>query len=215
MKYAHLFTGAALLALAACSQEASADAKLHPVEAICVEYEQTGAMAGTTTECHRDWGHQRYTIETLTLSMMGVRRNHNRHVITADDQITSWDRDTNQGTVTTNPMYDQIVSAADGDMESFGNDMIVAMGFSQTGASKTIAGEACNVWSSAAMGQMCFTEDAIVLEQVMSMGPASIARRAVSIRRNDGGEASNYQVPNNVTIAQGPDLDALMGGFGN
>ena len=211
MKYTNLLTGVAVFAVAACSQDASADDKLHPVQAICVDYVQTGSMEGTVTECHRDWGHERYTIEDLSLNMMGMTNPNNRHTIIADDQITSWDRDTNAGTITTNPMYDDIVQAADGDMESFARDMIVAMGFTQTGTIRTIAGESCEDWTSASMGQMCFTEDAIVLDQTMSMGPTSISRVAVDVRYGDGGDEANYQVPSNVTITQGPDLSAILG----
>jgi len=215
MKCAQAIIGVAFVFATGCSQQAVADNKLHPVQAVCVDYEQTGSMAGTTTECHRDWGHQRYTIEDLSMSMMGIQQTHNRHTITTDDQITSWDRGTLQGTVTTNPNYDAWADASSDDVETFTDNMLSGMGFSPTGQTKTIAGEDCSVWSSAQMGQMCFTDDALVLEQVMDMGIVSFSRRAVSVRRGDSGDASNYEVPANVTISDGPNLDAILGGLGN
>ena len=214
MKKRNIATSAAVIVLAACSQAAGAD-RLHPVEAICVDYEQTGAMSGTTTECHRDWGNERYTIEDLSMSVMGMTQRQNRHTIIQGDQIISWDRDTLQGTVTANPNYDAWTSASAGDLEDFTNNMLTSMGFSQTGQTRTIAGESCNVWSSMQMGEMCFTDDAVVLEQSMGMGMISFTRRAVSVRRNDGGENANYQVPSNVSISDGPDLGNLLNGFGN
>jgi hypothetical protein len=34
---------------------------LHPVEAVCIDYEQSGQMqSGTSTRCHRDFGYEQY-----------------------------------------------------------------------------------------------------------------------------------------------------------
>lgn len=215
MKSIRMITGTVALVLAASTQQASADPKLHPVEAVCIDYEQTGMMSGTATECLRNWAHERYTIEDFTISVMGMTQRHNQHAITVGNQITSWDRDTNVGTVTANPMYDRLASSSSDDIEEFADNMIAAMGFTPTGASQTIAGESCDVYSSAQLGTMCFTSDALVLEQSMDMGMGSFTRRAVSIDRGNGGSDADYQVPDDVTISQGPDLNAIMGGFGN
>ncbi len=215
MNTIRLIASAAIIALTACSQQASAETRLHPVEAVCIDYEQTGMMAGTATECHRNWAHERYTIEDFTMSVMGMTQRHNQHVITVGDQITSWDRDTNVGTVTANPMYDRLVASSSEDIEEFASNMIAAMGFTPTGALQTIAGESCNMYSSPQLGTMCFTSDALVLEQSMDMGMGSFTRRATSIDRGNGGSDGDYQVPDYVTISAGPDLNAILGGFGN
>jgi hypothetical protein len=215
MTQIHILTGVALLALGACSQQANADNRLHPLRALCVDYEQTGTMSGTTTQCHRDWGHEQFQIERLSMSIMGMQRSENKHTIIEDEQVTSWDLDTNVGTVANNPMYDAVVGAAGGDVDQFATNMLTSMGFTDTGTDKEIVGINCSVWNSPQMGQMCFTDDAIMLEQTLNMGIVNFTSRAVDVRRGDAGDASNYQVPNNVTISEAPDISNIMGGFGN
>lgn len=213
MKLKWCLAGTALLVHVPAVQAAD---RLHPVEQLCVEYEHSGMMSGTSTECHRNWGHERYTVEDLSMSMMGMTQRQNQHTVYIGDQIYSWDRDTLQGTVTTNPMYDDMVAASDSEVEDLTSDMIAAMGYQATGETHTIAGEGCTIWRSAQLGTACFTSDGIMLEQSMSqMGMGSMDRRAVAVHRGEAGEAANYEVPDEVTISTGPDLGQILGNFGN
>jgi len=162
----------------------------------CITYEQTGAMSGQVVECSRDL-RTSYSIETLQMSMMGISQNQNRHVIRQNGEIIAWDLDTLQGTRTADPMADRL----DDDSEDIAGRFIAAMGFVSTGAHKTVAGERCEVYSSAQMGRVCLTSDLLLLEQSFDgMGPASFTRTAIEIDRGTEGEPSNYTVPNDVTI---------------
>ena len=201
---------AAALAAPLVTSTAMADERLHPVEAVCIEYEQTGVMSGTSIECHRNWGHEAYRIEDFSMSVMGMSQSHNQHSITLGDRIISWDRDTRQGTETANPMYERMVGASRGSIDDYVADMTSAMGFSRTGEVRTISGESCTVWRSRQMGAICFTPDFLVLDQVMGSGMAGFERRATSIRRGDGGDPDNYRVPDDVTIGAARSMGGLF-----
>lgn len=180
---------------------------LHPVEAVCIDYELSGQMQqGTTTRCHRDYAYEQYEIQNLTVGFGGFTQSQNQHNITIGDTIYAINLSTNTGTKTTNPMYDQIVSAMQGsDPADVGNAFIAAMGFTATGATKTIADTTCDVYDSAMMGTACLTDDGIMLEQSI-MGSTMVATN-VSI--GDGGSDANYALYQNVAITEGPDLSSM------
>lgn len=180
---------------------------LHPVEAVCIEYTMSGQMQnGTTTRCHRDYGYEAFEIQDISIGFGGFSQSQNQHVITIGDQIYSIDLSTNTGTQTTNPFYAQIVGALDdSDPQDMGNAFISAMGFTQTGGTKTIADTECNMYNSSMMGTMCMTDDGLMLEQTM-MGNT---QTATSVSIGDGGEDANYTLYQNVPISAGPDLSNM------
>lgn len=197
-----------LLTLALASMAVAATSS--GAQAHCATYEQTGGMAGTVTECSRAWD-ESYSIEKLTMSMMGMTQSRNEHVIRKDGEILSWDRATKQGTRTKDPMHARLEERfGDSDMADVGAEMAEAMGYAKTGTSKTIAGEDCDVWANPQLGDICLTEDFIALEQSMSQGPMSFRRTATSVDRSTDGEAANYTVPDDVTLR---DPRAMPGGI--
>ena len=194
-----LLGGVALAAASACSAD--------PAEATgqCITYEQTGSMSGQVIECGQDLA-TTYSIETLEMSMLGITQSQNRHVIRRNGEIISWDLDTLMGTRTDDPM----AGVVNGDPEEVAATFISAMGFSPTGDTKSIVGETCKVYTSAQMGQVCLTEDLLLLEQTFGgVGPASFTRTATALDRSSSGDPANYEVPDNVTIQQ-----VNLGGFG-
>ncbi len=212
MKFIHT-TVTALLAVV-CSGTASANDDtpvLHPVEAVCIEYKMTGPMQqGTSTRCHRDFGYEQYEIQNISIGFGGFSQTQNQHTITIGDQIYAINLQTNTATQTTNPVYASIVAALeDSTPAQISTRFINAMGYTPTGASKTIADTQCTVYSSSQLGTACLTADGLLLEQsVMGTG-----QTATSVLIGSGGEDANYTLYQTVPISQGPDLSKGIGGL--
>lgn len=191
-----------------CSAQANDDTPiLHPVEAVCIEYELTGQMQqGTTTRCHRDYAYEQYEIQNVTIGIAGFTQSQNKHNITIGNTIYAIDLGTNTGMKTINPMYDQVANAMQGaDPAEMASTFIAAMGFTPTGASKTIADTNCSVYGSAMLGTVCLTEDGLMLEQAI-MGNTTIA---TSVSIGDSGSDDNYTLYQDVPITEGPDLSNI------
>ena len=201
----------ALSVLAAFSAQSSADDStpiLHPVEAVCIDYEMSGQMQqGTSTRCHRDFAYETFEIQETSIGFGGFSQTQNMHNITIGDTIYAIDLSTNTGTQTTNPMYAGLVVALqDTDPADMADAFIAAMGFTATGATETIAGATCNVYSSGMMGTMCLMDNGLLLQQSV-MGNT---QTAVSVSIGDGGDDANYTLYQTVPITQGPDLSNLQ-----
>lgn len=202
-------SAAALLAAPACSDDSTP--RLHPLEAACVEYEMSGQMqTGTSVRCHRDYGYEQYEIQNTTIGVAGFTQTQNQHTITIGDTIYAIDLTTNTGTQTVNPVYADIVDALDdASPEEMSDQFLAAMGFTPTGAVKTIAGVGCSVYASNMMGETCITSDGLTLEvNVMGM-----VQTATSVSIGSEGDAANYTLYQNVPITEGPDLSGGIGGL--
>ena len=180
---------------------------LHPVEAVCIEYDASGQMQqGTYTRCHRDYAYEQYEIQNITVGFGGFSQSTNQHSITIGETIYVIDLSTNTGTQMTNPMFDQIVNAIENsDPGDVGDAFITALGYTATGTTKTIADTACQVYSAPMMGTVCLTADGLMLEQVI-MGNTMVA---TSVAIGDGGSDDNYTLYQNVPITDGPDLSNM------
>ncbi len=214
MKFVKIF--APVILAGACSGPTIANdgtPVLHPVEAVCIEYELTGQMMnGTTTRCHRDYAYEQYEIQNMSIGFGGFSQSQNQHNITIGDTIYAIDLSTNTGTKTINPMYAGLVSALDNQSpDEMGAAFINAMGFNQTGATKTIAQNNCNVYNAPQMGTVCLTDNGLMLEQSI-MGNTTTA---VSVTIGDGGADANYTLYQNVPITDGPDLSNGLQGLIN
>ncbi|MBT8081908.1 MAG: hypothetical protein KJP08_09550 [Gammaproteobacteria bacterium] len=179
------------------------------VEAVCIDYAASGDMQqGTYTRCHRDYAYEQYEIQDITMSFGGFSQSTNQHSITIGPTIYVIDLSTNTGTKMTNPMYDQMVNA----MQNSGpgdtaDAFIAAMGYTPTGATKTIADTSCDVYSAPMLGTVCLTDEGLMLEQSI-MGNLMVATN-VSI--GDGGPEENYTLYQDVPITAGPDLSNMPG----
>jgi len=183
---------------------------LHPVEAVCIDYEQSGQMqSGTSTKCHRDFGYEQYEISELTIGMSGFSQSQSTFTVTIGDTIYAIDTDSNTATQTVNPMYQGLVDAIDqSGSDAVSDAFLSAMGMTPTGQTNTVVGLTCNVYSSGMMGTACLTDDGLMLEQNV-MGTQVIAT-AVTY---DEGIAENYRRHESATITQGPDLSNGLGGL--
>lgn len=194
------------LVTASCVTGVHADdtPKLHPLEAACVEYEAKGQMMnGTTTRCHRNYAYEQYEIQDTKVGFGNFTQSQKQHTITIGDTIYAIDLSNNTGTKTKNPMYEGIVSSLENQSaEEMGEAFVAAMGFTPTGATKTIADMECSVHNAQQMGTVCLTDDGLMLEQSF-MGNTTTA---VNVTVGDGGDDANYALYETVTIKDGPDL---------
>ncbi len=203
------FSGLVIFALfATIAVEAAAQPKLHPIEEACVTYEMSGQMQnGSITRCHREYGYEQYEIQNITIGIAGFTQTQNSHNITIGDTIYAIDLENNSGTKTTNPMYQNMVSAMENnDAEEMSDAFISAMGYSQTGETKTIANHECAVYNSSQAGTLCLTAEGLMLEQTI-LGNATTA---TSVSIGDSGDDANYTLYQQVTISEGPDLSNLF-----
>jgi len=213
MKQLILSLGGAILVAACGGGPASADddtPRLHPVKEACVSYEMSGQMqSGTTIRCHRDYGYELYEIQNISIGFAGFKQTQSQHNITIGETIYAIDLGTNKGTKTTNPMYEGIVGALeDTSAENISDAFMNAMGLTAAGSTQTIAGAACNDYSSSMMGTACMTDDGLILEQTV-MGNVM---RATSVSYEPG-EDANYTLHQTVPITDGPDLSNGINGI--
>jgi len=181
--------------------------QLHPLEAACIDYELSGQMQnGTIRRCHRNFAHESFEIQDMTVGFGGFSQTQQQHTITIGATIYAIDVAANTGTQTTNPMYDDLVAAMQNtDPSDMADTFITAMGFTATGATKTVADTTCNIYNSNMMGTACLTDGGLMLEQSM-MGNT---QTAVSVSIGDGGDDADYTLYQTVTISDGPDLSNM------
>lgn len=184
--------------------------KLHSVEAVCIDYEQSGQMqSGTSTKCHRDFGYEQYETSELTIGMAGFSQSQSTFTITIGDTIYAIDTDANTATQTVNPMYQGLADAVDqSGSDAVSDAFLNAMGMIPTGQTQTVVGLVCNVYSSNMRGTACLTDDGLMLKQRV-MG-TEVTATAVSY---DEGVSENYRRHESATITQGPDLSNGLGGI--
>lgn len=208
-----LYVAAVLTALAAPAFADPATPKLHPVNEVCIDYTTSGQMqSGESTRCHRDFGYEMYEIMSMTIGVGPFGQTQNSHTVTIGETIYNINLENSTATKTTNPMYQGMINALSGSSpEEMSAALMAQMGLSPTGASQSIAGLTCNVYTSQMMGSVCFTSDWVMLEQSF-MGTT---QRATSVVY-DAGDAANYTLYQTMTVTDGPDfsnginLDDLM-----
>lgn len=211
-----IFTSATISAIASIgligmTGAAAETPRLHPVKEVCIDYEMTGQMMnGTTTRCHRNFGYEQYEIQDTTVGFAGITQAQKSHTITIGDTIYAIDTAAGTGTKTKNPIYQNVADRLkDTSSEDMAASFIAAMGYSPSGASKKIAGHACDVYSAPQMGTACLTKDGLLLEQDV-MGNK---QTATSVTKGDGGDDANYALYQSVTISEGPDLSNGLQGL--
>lgn len=182
---------AAALALIAGGPAAAEDIRFYPLESFSIVYRHEGTQTGTTVLHSRNYGHLRAELRDLTLTFAGLNQVQKERAVIDGRTITTVNLQTNTATRIENPIYDQIVAGIarqGGDGLAAGLAFIRAMGGAETGETKTIAGETCNVWTIPALQQQhCIAPDGLPLEVTSKLGGIPLAQVAVEVRRGDGG----------------------------
>jgi len=184
-------------------EDAETFVKFHPQENFCVTYEQSGMLSGTSTECMRKWGTERVEIEDFVVGIGGMTQPQKAHKIYIGDKIYNIDTDAMTGTVTTNPLYQNLSQT---DPVALGEAMMASWGMVDSGEDKDIAGTQCNVMNSPQMGSVCLTDNLVMLEQTF-MGTT---KTATAVDLTSGGPDSNYSLFEQVELTEGPDVGAIL-----
>jgi hypothetical protein len=176
------------------------------IESFTVVRKLEGMQTGTVTEHVRDWGNERVEIRDTEINIAGFRQTQKQRVISQGDSIVSVDLQAGTATRTKNPMYADMAKAGPG----VGKAFIEQMGGRATGESAEYAGQACQVWKIAQLGQtLCLTEDGLNLHSANQL--AQISETAIEVRLGDPGPDAAYQVPEGIDVQEGPDIAEIMG----
>ena len=198
-----------LVLLPVCAASIADNQKFHPLEKYCVTRASSGMMVGNSVECSCEWGRIRYEHQDLAISVGGVEIPNKQHIIQIESEITTYNPDTRQGTVSQNEMYDVFANsdAADDPMAAMRSSM-EAMGSTFTGETKQVAGHDCQIVKNSAIGDMCISDDGLVLEMVVMEG--TMTQVATSVDLGTCGDENNYIVPDDITLSDTPDLSEMM-----
>lgn len=191
MHLKNVFSGlAALLALSAGAMaQGQNSAAFYPMESFTIVYQSTGMMSGTSTMHVRDHGRQMAKIDDMTVSVGNMTVPQKSRTVTMNGVVVTIDDAKHTGTRLTIPNYEEMMNAyAQKPGLEAAYDMIKAMGGAPSGATKTIAGENCDVWTIPSLGtEMCLSSDGLTLATSVTMGPMSMSQEATEVRRDDGG----------------------------
>lgn len=197
-----LLTGASLLTAAPGH---AGTPKLHPIEALCVTYTIGGQMmAGDSIQCHRQYANESYQVQNTKIKIPGMTQTQSQTTVTIGPDIYNIDRAAGTATKTKNPMYDRMAKS-DGMTPA---DYARSMGMSPTGASEEHLGLRCDVYQSQMMGNICMTEDGIMLRMQMP----NMTMTATEVRR-EAGDPGIYALPGQVRVTEGPDLSQGLKGL--
>jgi hypothetical protein len=183
-------------------------------ETFTITYASTGTQTGPSTEHIRNWGNQRVDIQntSTTIAMAGFSNTqvNNSRTIYDGDKIININTDTGATTITTSPIYDQLVSAiGNGEGVNFGMAMMQQMGGQPTGETGNYAGQTCHSWQLAQAGtRTCITDWGGSLFTETNLGPMSFTRTATEVRLGDGGPDSAFQY-DAANATAGPDLGSV------
>jgi hypothetical protein len=189
----------------------AADTKFYPIEKFTIVSKLEGMRSGDKTVHARNWGNTRVEVEKTAMTMMGITQSEDKRVIIDGRDITTVDEKGKTVTTTVNPMYDNVAKSVEGkDGVELGRELMKSLGHVATGATGNYAGEACDVWSNASLGQeLCVTSDGLVVYMKMNMMGMAMTETATEIRRGDGGPDSAFAVPA-YPKSQVPNLGELM-----
>ena len=107
------------------------------------------------------------------------------------------------------PDYEAFLDSPDGaDAMEKMRVMAESMGGTVTDRKKEIAGSECQVVENPTIGNMCISEDGIVLELVAMDG--LMTQVATSFDTDTCGDEANYSVPPDVVISEAPEMGSIL-----
>lgn len=177
---------------------------------------QSGAESGTWTEHVREWGRTRAEILDMKMSVFGISRQNRSRVVYTGPEIATVDLQTGGVTLTTNPLYSQVVEGMQqyDSTEEFSKAMMEALGGRATGESGNFAGHACEYWELQLGSRSCVTSWGATLHNSTSLAGVTIERTVTEIRMDDGGpdDAFEFDASQAVRPPSLQDIRALMRG---
>ena len=180
--------------------------KLHPIGELCVAYKTGGQMMkGESIQCHRRNAYESYRVETTTIKIPGMTQTQHQTVVTIGPDIYTINQQAGTATKTKNPMYDGMAKS-EGMTPA---DYARSMGMSPDGSTQEYLGIVCNVYRNPQLGEICMTDDGILLRMKMPQ----MTQTATEVRRGDAGDPAVYDLPNQVRVTEGPDLSQGLQGL--
>ena len=177
--------------------------KMSPIKDYCVKYDLFGPMVNGTSEIYsRDYGRIIVTKDKTKTGFGGFSKTKESHNTTIGPDIYNINPKKMTGSKAKNPVYD---SVKDMDQKNLANSTITALGYSDTGVDKTIAGTMCNVYSGQ-LGQACFTPKGVALETNV-MGTSMLANYYKEGCRGDDADFTLYK---RAKIIDAPDISEIM-----
>lgn len=180
-------------------------------ETFTIEYEQSGAEAGTVTEHVRDWGRRRVEIVKTTIRVSTVTINKDTRAVFDGANVATVDNATGGVTTTTNPLYDDVVTAMRGRSGvEFGEELMTRMGGKKTGEKGSFAGHECEYWEVASLKtKSCVTPWGATLHISSSLVQVGFERKATAVRIGDGGPDAAFAYDASKAKAT-PNIEELM-----
>ena len=177
--------------------------KLHPLKDYCVKYDLSGSMVSGTSEIYsRDYGRIVVTKDETKIGFGGFSKTQTSHITTIGPDIYNINPKKMTGQKAKNPVYD---SVKDADQKDLANSVIGALGYTDTGADKTVAGTLCNVYSGP-LGSACFTPKGVALETNV-MGTSMFATYYEEGCRGDDADFTLYK---RAKITDAPDISEIL-----
>jgi hypothetical protein len=173
--------------------------RLHPFEELCVAYATTGQMMeGNGNQCHRHYGYEAYRQETIRFKVPGMAQTQSHTFVTIGPEIYDVDPRAGTATKTRNPLYDALVKGGGKDPEAVAR----AAGMVPTGGSDTLLGLSCRLYAGQLLGEMCMTDDGIVLRLTL----AGMSMTATEVQRGESGDPAIYDLPGKATVIDAPPM---------
>ncbi len=228
-----LLSTTAMVAQGASHAAASENAaKLHPLEAYCIEYRVEGARTGRSTECIRGHGAERVEIHALSPAGVGdalIRTEVNaaqaevspaatpvlHRVIYRKDEIIAMDLTAGRGARVPNPESNALAAFMSGKTgEEIAEAFAAALDGESDGEQQEIAGQTCTVWGTSQPGyeaSWCISDQGLLLSFTVV---SSVTKTAERVTIGDGGPAENYGIPAGMKIVDSRDpsmIGAILG----
>lgn len=180
------------------------------VESLLVEYRLEGTPSGTETLTFDRFGARERSVAEHVIELGAMRQTTSTTTLTEGAWITTLDADARRATRTQNPLYDQLVRAADGDVQEVGRRMLEAMGAERTG-SEEVAGLPCEVWEIPIGNSKSWIWNGVTLRTESRMGPLTTSKVAVRVEQNPDFDAEHFAVPADWEVVE-LDLGRVLGG---
>lgn len=181
-----------LFTIVIMTDSSTAEQKMTTLKEFNVKYKLEGNVTGEKSHYSQDYGRVNCWVEVSEINMPGApAQKKNEKVITyvkGDQQwIITINQEDNTGTKMKNPMYEGITAGMKGKSpKEFSEQFMTQMGGKVVGE-KTINGEKCKQWELMGGAKACITDDQIVLENSVNMGPVSMKETAIKVERNNAG----------------------------
>lgn len=184
--------------------------KRYGIKSAIVEYEIHGMRTGTEKLLFDNWGAKEAKYEKGKISVAGFTVEDNKLSITDGEWTYTIDLKANTGSKIKTPFIDKMAEAAGtNDLTEIGERIMRSMGGKIIGQEE-ILGKQCDIWEIKSAGSKSWVWNWVTLKTEVNFMGNSITITAVRFEEDASIPASTFEIPDNVTISDGPDLNSIM-----